>query len=39
MTTKARAPVYFGLAAAAAGGYYLYNAGGDASKAKNQAKS
>ncbi|KAL1985134.1 hypothetical protein VTN96DRAFT_8263 [Rasamsonia emersonii] len=39
MTTKARTPVYLGLAAAAAGGYYLYNAGGDPSKAKNQAKS
>jgi hypothetical protein len=36
--SKSRMPVYLGLAAAGAGGYYLYSAGGDPKKAKNNAK-
>jgi hypothetical protein len=31
-------PLYLGLAAAGAGGYYLYRAGGDSKQATNQAK-
>ncbi|KAJ5773563.1 hypothetical protein N7457_008459 [Penicillium paradoxum] len=33
-----RMPVYLGLAAAGAGGYYLYKAGGDPQAAKHQIK-
>jgi len=36
--TKSRVPLYLGLAAAGAGGYYLYRAGGDPKQAKDQAK-
>lgn len=36
--TKSRVPLYLGLAAAGAGGYYLYGAGGDPKQAKDQAK-
>jgi len=36
--TKSRVPLYLGLAAAGAGGYYLYMAGGDPKQAKDQAK-
>ncbi|OXV10626.1 hypothetical protein Egran_01612 [Elaphomyces granulatus] len=36
--TKSRVPLYLGLAAAGAGGYYLYMAGGDPKLAKGQAK-
>jgi len=35
---KSRVPLYLGLAAAGAGGYYLYMAGGDPKQAKDQAK-
>ncbi|KAJ5130637.1 uncharacterized protein N7515_006676 [Penicillium bovifimosum] len=36
--SKSRMPMYLGLAAAGAGGYYLYNAGGDPSTAKHQMR-
>ncbi|KAJ5861530.1 uncharacterized protein N7529_008840 [Penicillium soppii] len=36
--SKSRMPLYLGFAAAGAGGYYLYNAGGDPEAAKNQIK-
>ncbi|KAJ5795704.1 uncharacterized protein N7518_004244 [Penicillium psychrosexuale] len=36
--SKNRVPMYLGLAAAGAGGYYLYSAGGDPSAAKHQMK-
>lgn len=36
---KSRMPLYLGLAAAGAGGYYLYRAGGDPKKVKNEANS
>ncbi|KAJ5468073.1 hypothetical protein N7475_005825 [Penicillium sp. IBT 31633x] len=34
--SKSRMPMYLGLAAAGAGGYYLYKAGGSPSEAKHQ---
>ncbi|CAI7579267.1 unnamed protein product [Penicillium glandicola] len=36
--SKSRVPLYLGLAAAGAGGYYLYSAGGSPSAAKHQIK-
>ncbi|KAJ5616335.1 hypothetical protein N7537_001449 [Penicillium hordei] len=36
--SKNRVPLYLGLAAAGAGGYYLYSAGGDPSAAKHQMR-
>ncbi|KAJ5499614.1 hypothetical protein N7453_008665 [Penicillium expansum] len=36
--SKSRVPLYLGLAAAGAGGYYLYSAGGNPSAAKHQMK-
>ncbi|KXG48681.1 uncharacterized protein PGRI_025510 [Penicillium griseofulvum] len=36
--TKSRVPLMLGLAAAGAGGYYLYSAGGNPSAAKHQMK-
>jgi len=37
-SATSRVPLYLGLAAAGAGGYYLYRAGGDPKQAKDQAK-
>lgn len=37
--TKSRIPLMLGFAAAGAGGYYLYSAGGDPEAAKNKMKS
>ena len=37
--SKPRTGLYLGLAAAGAGGYYLYRAGGDPQIAKNEMKS
>ncbi|KAJ6187895.1 hypothetical protein N7519_002803 [Penicillium mononematosum] len=36
--SKNRVPLYLGLAAAGAGGYYLYSAGGSPSEAKHQMR-
>lgn len=36
--SKSRLPVYLGLGLAGAGGYYLYNSGGDANAAAEKAK-
>ncbi|KAF4760327.1 hypothetical protein N7455_002065 [Penicillium solitum] len=36
--SKNRVPLFLGLAAAGAGGYYLYSAGGDPSAAKHQLR-
>lgn len=36
--SKSRTPLYLGLAAAGAGGYYLYRAGGDVQGAKKEMK-
>jgi len=36
--SKSRVPLYLGLTAAGAGGYYLYKSGGDPKKAKDRAK-
>ncbi|KAJ6138602.1 hypothetical protein N7471_005088 [Penicillium samsonianum] len=36
--SKSRVPLYLGLAAAGAGGYYLYSAGGNPSAAKHQMR-
>ncbi|KAJ9482948.1 hypothetical protein VN97_g10477 [Penicillium thymicola] len=36
--SKSRVPLFLGLAAAGAGGYYLYSAGGDPSAAKHQMR-
>ncbi|KAJ5174689.1 uncharacterized protein N7482_000566 [Penicillium canariense] len=36
--SKSRTPLYLGLAAAGAGGYYLYRAGGDVKGAKQEMK-
>lgn len=36
--SKNRTGLYLGLAAASAGGYYLYRAGGDAKGAKHEMK-
>lgn len=36
--SKSRMPLYLGLAAAGAGGYYLYRAGGDVQGAKKEMK-
>ncbi|KAJ5835164.1 hypothetical protein N7447_001190 [Penicillium robsamsonii] len=36
--SKSRVPMFLGLAAAGAGGYYLYSAGGSPSAAKHQMK-
>ncbi|KAJ5943937.1 hypothetical protein N7516_004105 [Penicillium verrucosum] len=36
--SKNRVPLFLGLAAAGAGGYYLYSAGGDPSAAKHQMR-
>ncbi|CAI7569975.1 hypothetical protein PCG10_010636 [Penicillium crustosum] len=36
--SKSRVPLFLGLAAAGAGGYYLYSAGGDPSAAKHQLR-
>ena len=37
--SKSRTPLYLGLAAAGAGGYYLYRSGGDVQGAKQEIKS
>lgn len=37
--SKSRLPMYLGLAAAGAGGFYLYRAGGDPQKAKDKMQS
>lgn len=36
--SKSRMPLYLGLTAAGAGGYYLYRAGGDVQGAKKEMK-
>ncbi|KAJ6096351.1 hypothetical protein N7486_007097 [Penicillium sp. IBT 16267x] len=36
--SKNRTPLYLGLAAAGAGGYYLYRSGGDVKRAKQEMK-
>lgn len=36
--SKSRTPLYLGLGLAGAGGYYLYRAGGDPQRAKNEVK-
>lgn len=36
---KSKMPLMLGFAAAGAGGYYLYSAGGDPEAAKNKMKS
>jgi hypothetical protein len=36
--SKSRLPLYLGLGVAGAGGYYLYNSGGDANAAAKRAK-
>lgn len=36
--SKSNAPMYLGLAAAGAGGYYLYKAGGDPKAASQDMK-
>lgn len=36
--SKSKAPMYLGLAAAGAGGYYLYKAGGDPKAATQDIK-
>lgn len=36
--SKSRLPLYLGLTAAGAGGYYLYKSGGDVDAAKARAK-
>lgn len=36
--SKSRMPLYLGLTAAGAGGYYLYRAGGDVKGAKKEMK-
>lgn len=36
--SKSRLPLYLGLTAAGAGGYYLYKSGGDIDAAKARAK-
>lgn len=36
--SKNRTSIYLGLAAASAGGYYLYRAGGDVKGAKHEMK-
>ncbi|QKX56173.1 uncharacterized protein TRUGW13939_03273 [Talaromyces rugulosus] len=36
--SKSRLPLYLGLGIAGAGGYYLYNSGGDANAAAKRAK-
>lgn len=38
MSAKPRTGLYLGLAAAGAGGYYLYRAGGDVQGAKKEIK-